>query len=483
MNLWICFCTEFSSLLLLVIVYEAAVKFLLLSILIVCGPISLSAEEPHKLSLSQIQEAALIHSEELSIAELETLIATEKIQEIRGINLPKLTIDGSYNLRNNDLGSVRKNPMYRKTQPPAPQIQGMPSPPPQPKNIKTIVANKHVTNGKVSLIVPVYDFGYVSHLMEAQSALVEETIHEKERVQQDLLVAVAINMYRALEGSKIEAVVQESLRVLGAQLTTAADLFSVGLVTHNDVLVVEVQLAEREQELIQARHNIESALCSLSRLTGWQIAQVAQLEDIEEQFSWEESVDAIISQANEIHPVLKKIQARTAAAASDYQATRAENYPDINAFVNLHSSNDTYLLHKNWVHGGVCIEIPIFDGGIVESRLAQKRKQLSALDFRYTEAIEDIHLGIRKAFLEVDSASRQVPVALKSIKLAEENLMISRDLFTEGLIMSDDVLNDESRLSQARSNYYQSLYDFYIAKSELDYASGRIQRQGTEHVG
>jgi outer membrane protein TolC len=446
----------------------------------------LCAEELHKLSFAEAQEIAIVHSEELSIAELETLIATEKIREIRGINLPKLTVDGSYNIRNNDIGFVRKNPMYKKQQPTPPHVHGeppAPRPDPQPKTIKTIAANKHVTNGKVSLIVPVYDFGYVSNLMKAQTSIVEATVHEKDRVQQDLLAAVAGSYYRALEGSKIETVVLESIGVLGTQLATAQDLYSVGLVTKNDVLVVEVQLAERQQERIQARHNTESALCSLTRLTGRQITLVSELEDVKEEVSWNESVDSIIAQSDAVHPVLKKIQANTTAASFDYEATKAENFPDINAFVNLHSSSDSYLLHKNWVHGGVCIEIPIFDGGIVDSKLAQKRKQISVLDLRYTEAVEDIHLEIRKAFLKVDSALYQIPVAQKSIQLAEDNLMISKDLFEEGLIMSDDVLRDESRLAQARSNYYQSLYDFYIAKSELEYAAGLIHRQGIEHVG
>jgi outer membrane protein TolC len=425
----------------------------------------------------QAQQEALVHSEELSIAELETLIATEKIQEIRGINMPKLSVDGSYNIRSNHLGAVRKNPLYKKEMPSIPDLPGMPplpKPPPQPKTIKTIVANKEVTNGKVSLLVPVYDFGYVSNLVKAQSSIVEATVHEKDRVQQDLLFAVAGSFYRALEGAKIETVVLESMKVLKNQLVTAQDLFSVGLVTKNDVLVVEVQLAEREQELIQAQHNIESALSSLTRLTGHPVRFVTELDDIEGGVTWSETLDSITSRADTVHPVLKTILARTTAATFDYEATKAENYPDINAFVNLHSSSDSYLLHKKWIHGGVCIDIPIFDGGIVNSRLAQKRKQLSALDLQYAKAVEDIHLEIQKAYLRVDSAFHQIPVAQKSIQLAEDNLMISRDLFQEGLIMSDDVLNDETRLAQARSNYYQSLYNFYIARSELDYAAGLI---------
>ena len=454
------------------------------------GNAFLCAEElqapPKKLSFAQAQAATLKHSEELSIAELETWIATEKIEEIRGINLPKLSAHAAYDMRDKHAGFVRKNPMYKKeAQRPSPSLSESPSPPPppQPKTITTLAANKEIRSAKLSLVVPVYDFGYVSNLMKAQRSVVEATVHERERVQQDLLYGVANSFYRALEGAKIESVVIESIRILEQQLATARDLFSVGLVTKNDVLVVDVQLAERQQELIQARHTIESALATLSRLTGLQLRSVAELDDVEDQVTWDSSVDAIIAQADAVHPVLKKICAHTAAATFDVAATKAENYPDINAFVDLHTSSDSYLLHKRWIHSGIGIEIPIFDGGIVNSKVAQKRKEISALDLRYREAVEDIHLAIQKAFLQVESAFSQLPVALQSIKLAEDNLAISRDLFAEGLIMSDDVLNDEGRLAQARSNYYQSLYDFYIAKSELDYAAGCIQPEGIKNVG
>ncbi len=463
---------------------ECSVNYCLLFLLIV--PLGVWAEEPQKLTLVEAQQAAIAHSERMSIAELQTLIAAEKIREIRGINYPKISADGSYSIRNNHLGSERKNPAYTKhpaTAPALPWLPPPPPPPPQPKYLTTVVANKRVAQGKLSLTVPLYDFGYVFNLVGAQTAVVEELGYEKEGIRQELLNAVAVDMYRALEGAKLVSVILESIRVLEAQRDTSRDLYGVGLVTHNDVLVVEVQLAERQQELIQARHAIESALRSLSRLTGKEIASVEQIEDIQDVVSWGESVEEIIGQADREHPVLKKISASMTAAVRDYEATQVENYPDINAFVNLHTSSDSYVLHKNWVHGGVSIAIPIFDGGIVNSKLAQKRKHLSSLDLRYREAVEDIHVGIQKAFLQVDSAFCRIPVAQKSIALAEENLTISRDLFEEGLVTSDDVLNDESRLAQARSNYYQSLYDFYIAKSTLDYVAGRICIQGIEHVG
>ncbi len=458
-----------------------------LGLALITTSIIVGAEPSQKLSFVQAQAAALAYSEELSIAEIETLTAREKIEEIRGINLPKLSLDGTGSFRNNEPGFIRRNPAYdqQKAKPvsPNPSSPAEPIPPRPPKHLKTIAAQRQGASGKLSLIVPIYDFGVVSNMMRAQTSVVSSTLHEKDRIQQDVLFAVANSFYRALEGSKIENVLAESMKVLNQQLATAKDLYSVGLVTQNDVLVVEVQLAQRQQESIQAKHNIESALSTLSRLTGKNVTTVEEIEDVSDAVTWNETVDTIISRSDVAHPVLKKILANIDAATFEYEATKAENYPDIKAFMNYNTSTDKYMWHKKWVQTGVCIDIPIIDGGIVNSRLAQKRHQLSALDLRYTEALRNIHLEIQRSFFNVDSAFLQIPVAKKSIHLAEENLAISRDLFDEGFIMSDDVLSDEERLAQARSNYYQALYSFYIARSGLEYAAGLIQMEGANHVG
>lgn len=432
----------------------------------------LNAGEDDCFTLNTCQKEALHHSQELSIAELQTLIAQERIEEIRGINLPKLTAEGSYNVRDKHQGFVRRNPLFHETHT-RPDQDPMDIPE-QPRRIKTLSARKEITTSKVSLIVPLYDCGHVSDMMQAQRSNVEASVHERDRIQQDLLFAVAQSYYRSLEGSKIEEVVLQSIKVLTQQLATAKDLFSVGFVTKNDVLVVEVQLAQRQQELIQARHNIESALASLSRLVGRKIETTNLLTDISGDVLWTESIATFLSKADCSHPDLKKIQARENAAQSELKAIRTEDYPRLSAFVNFNSSSDIYLLHRNWLHSGIGLCIPIFDGGIVDSKVAQQRKHIDQLSLRYEQALEDIHLQVQKAYLNVDSAYSKIPVALKSIDLAEENLKIDRDLFEEGLIMSDDLLNDEERLAQARSNYFQSLYSFQIAKSQLDYASGLI---------
>jgi outer membrane protein len=422
-----------------------------------------------KFSLTECQAKALEHSQRLSIAELEVGVALEKIHEIEAINWPKLSAEGAYTLRNKPPGSVRKAPAQPLGQTP----QAQPSKPEKSK-IKTIVGDKKTGTGKVSLVVPLFDFGYVDRLVAAQKSNIQATESERDRLEQDVLLAVTTSFYSALQSAKIEKVVLQSIKALSQQKTISQDLYSVGLVTKNDVLGVEVQLAAREQEHIQARHNIENSLANLNRLTELDVKEVFQLEDCPEEVSWGASLEDYLRKINDTHPELKTILAKMQAAESDYGAIAAENYPEITGFFNWNGSSDSYLLHRQHVQTGVGIQIPIFDGGIVHSKLLQKRDRQKELGFQYDAAYEDICLQVKEAYLAVDAAYAAIPVAKSSITHADENLKIDRDLYQEGLIASDDLLNDEQRLAEARSNYFQSLYNFKIAQAELAYAVGEI---------
>jgi outer membrane protein TolC len=434
--------------------------------------ISVHAEGPY--SIADCQALTLQHSERLSIAEIQTLIAEDRTSQIEGILNPKMKVEGTYRARGNHPGAIHNNPLHALPLPTPPPGQELPE---IPDKVKTIAGRKKVATTRTSLIVPIWDFGRVPNAVMAQRSNVEASVHERDRIEQDLLLAVAESYYGALEAKKLEGVVLESIRVLQQQLAISTDMYEVGLATKNDILVVEVQLAEREQELIQARYNMQKALDILSRLMETSVTSVEQLSDVNTTVSWGESCDKIIAEADVHHPVLKKLLSQNQAAQFDYESVKSENYPEISAFADYNTSSDPFLLHKQWVTGGLTIQIPIFEGGITTAKMAERRKRITSLDLAYKEALFDIHLQIKNAFLEVDSSFSKIPVAQKSIHRAEESLKISRDQFEEGMLSIDDVMNDEQRLAQARSNYYQALYNFYMAKVDLEYVAGLLQQQ------
>lgn len=427
-----------------------------------------AAETPSLMTLGECQARALQTSEALSIAEIETLIAKEKIREIQGIDNPKLSVESKVTKRNNHSGRQSlKNPH-----------------PDKESNIhnpshKQIWDRKTENNSRISLIVPIYDSGLVSNKKASQEYAVEASVQDRARVEQTLLQEVAQSYFTILESQKIEQVVQQSLTTLEKEHKTSEDLLSVGLITKHDLLVMDVQIAQRQEELIQAQNNIETAKASLNRLMCRELQTALNIQDVSEETLWDENYFLLTHKADLCHPELKRIEAKKEALPYDYKAIRAERLPQVKAFFDYNNSSNCYLLHQNWVTGSIGIQIPILDGGIVESKLRQKEQEMSEATLRLKQAKEDIHLDIKKSYLKLGSTFHKIPVALKAIRESEENLRMSQDLYQEGLLSSDDLMNDEQRLTQAKARYYQALYQWYMAKSSLQYAAGIIKPEKT----
>ena len=435
---------------------------------------SLSAAEPNMLTLGECQRRTLKTSESLTQRELATKIAEEKINEIRGINRPKVLFDAEYGKRNNHLGSITPNRMKDFSLSHPLDEEGDKTHTKMPDKIKSVHARKEEWTTKTSLIVPIYDSGYVSNRTEAQEYIIEATRRSRDELEQELLHEVAQKYYLLLESKKIEEVVLQSIATLHQALETTKDLFSIGYVTANDVLVLEVQLSERKQEQIQAQNSMELLHASLNRLMGQELDTPFEIEEVTTHPEWDTQYEYFKELADITHPELKKIVAEQQANQSEYKAIQAENRPTIKGIVSYNTSSNPFLLHRSWFFGGVGLQIPLFDGGIVESKLRQNTLENETLGLSYQSAQKNIHLHIKRAFLRAKNAWSRVPVAKQSIQAAEENLRMTSEQYVEGLITSDDLLNNEERLAQARSNYYRALYQFYIAKADLEFAAGTL---------
>ncbi|MDP4116097.1 MAG: TolC family protein, partial [Bacteroidota bacterium] len=59
------------------------------------------------------------------------------------------------------------------------------------------------------------------------------------------------------------------------------------------------------------------------------------------------------------------------------------------------------------------------------------------------------------------------------VEQAEENYRLTADKFKEGLALNSDLLDAETSLLQANTNYIQSIADFNISKAKLEKAIGQ----------
>ena len=396
---------------------------------------------PH--TLDQCIAAALANNRRISRADRSAAMARDTVNEAWGSIAPSLSASVTAETRSNQAGSL---------------VNG---------NANEFGPQSSV-HGDFTLLVPVYDFGVSSNLRDVYESQVRQADHNAVRERQNLRYAVTAAYYRVLESQRIVQVVSESIEVVKRQLQIAQDFLAQQLVARNDVLAVQTQLAAREQEQIRAENNRELAIAQLNRLMGYNVGYRTELIDLDDAAPDRGAghFGDLVMLAFASRPDLEVSNEQIAAAQSEYQSVRSSFFPQFYLWGRFNYTSDDSQLQQEWFAAGATLNVPLFNLDKV-FRLERSEKGVAQAVDAHRDRIDDMVLDVKDAWLALDAASRQVPVARLGVKLADENLRIERDQYREGLRTSADVLEAEQRLASARSSYYQALYGQHIARARL----------------
>ena len=100
-----------------------------------------------------------------------------------------------------------------------------------------------------------------------------------------------------------------------------------------------------------------------------------------------------------------------------------------------------------------------------ETRLAQAKDAKIQVE-------DSISLEVKDAYLRLREARDKIGVAEVAVEQAEENFRINAERFKEQVATTTEVLDAQTLLTQARSNYFNALSDYNIAWARLDRAMG-----------
>ena len=132
-------------------------------------------------------------------------------------------------------------------------------------------------------------------------------------------------------------------------------------------------------------------------------------------------------------------------------------------------------LGDDWYGNGryaVSLNVPIFDGLYKKAKMYQAK-----IDFKKTEntkqqALLGMNLQVGQAKTNYLNALKTIELQKKSQDLAESIFNTTKIKFTEGIGSSFEMINAESELTQANTNYLNALYELNVARIDLNKALG-----------
>jgi len=226
-------------------------------------------------------------------------------------------------------------------------------------------------------------------------------------------------------------VAEANVKSLEDHTRVVGNLLQQGLVAKNDLLSVQVSLADARQRALQARNGLDIARAAYNRLLGRPQTHPVELEEVQVQRT-EDDLEHLIAIAIGTRPELARLSAQANALRCQAQSVRANTRPKFGV-----SGGFTYLENRHLVPEGYGsltfgLEWTPYDGGMARAKSNSLLQQANVLARLRADATTRITLQVRKTWLDAQETQQRIEVTSKAIDQAGENVRVTRNRYENG---------------------------------------------------
>ena len=444
-----------------------------------------------RLTLQEAVKIALAQNPELAIARLEEDKAAQKVREMRGSFLPHVSASFQY-VRNIQapvfffpgslfqIGDALQGlGRFIVNQNPA-ELAGL-----QSLNndaglipIRAGLYNSYTISGNVNMPIIQEDLRHGVRMSEiAQTLSAESSTGARVQKVRDVKKAY----YDVLMAEEQERLLRQSIARSEETLTQVRSLAAKGLATETDTLRAFVNVENQRPLLTKAANGIRAARALLSVTLGLEHSQTIELAD-----SLSPNLQAVSSLAYEAalqqaltRSDLKQLALRKDLADAEIAANQAGHLPSLAAFgqYQIISQSDNFEFGKqqfpNSSYVGVQVAVPIFSGFRTDAKVQQatlgKLQAEKQFDFVKNIAQTEVRIGLAN----VEEARERITAQERTVQAAERSYKAVRSRYAQGLIRQIEVSDADLALAQAKTNYFQAVYDYLVAIADLDKTLGK----------
>lgn len=271
-------------------------------------------------------------------------------------------------------------------------------------------------------------------------------------------------------------VAREAVEVAEKHYKNVKNLYEVGMASKFDLLRSEVQVANLKPQMIRATNALKVAELSLKTILGLDLSTPIEIKGELAYEPFTPDLQECIAKALQNRPEISQLGYQRQVAREMVKIARAADLPSIAIAGNYNFWADKFNFKKNnWTDYysiNLVMTIPIFNGFANSARAAQSMAMIREIELTHKGVEDMVMFEIRQAILKIEEAMESLQSQEKNVEQATESLRIAELNYSEGLATTLDVSAAQAALSQAKTNYSQALYDYVIAKAELDKATG-----------
>lgn len=303
------------------------------------------------------------------------------------------------------------------------------------------------------------------------------------RTQQDIILQVKEAYFSILKADKIRQVAAQAVEQVTAHADVAKAFYGEQMVPRNDYLQAQVRLARARQNLIRADNVAQVSRAWFNTVLSRPVSEPVLLKDALTCTPETFSLNNATNDALALRPELQKASLEVEKTKKGVRLARSSYYPTLSLVADYRKRGEKARMNGSPYEDGEVFTIgtvlrwDIWEWGRNHYKVgSSKAKAAKAAELK-RQIAESVLLEVKQAWLDTIEAAKNISVTRTAITQAEENFRLYREQYAEQMATSTDVLDAQTLLSEAKSDYYNALSDYHIAKARLERAAGRDVRR------
>lgn len=335
------------------------------------------------------------------------------------------------------------------------------------------IGNSH--SNSITASLPIFTGGELQGQIGQAKANYRSMLSAEEQAYNEMKETATTGYFNMLNATNMKALRQESVDRLQAHLDNVIAQYNVGIVARADVLRSEVELANAQQNYITASNQYDVAEATLNNIIGTPLGTTLLLKDRLQYEPYENDMAYCLAYSEQHRPELKQAEYAVDSAEAALVVARSGHMPKVyaNASNNWGGNGSDWPGDddENW-SVGVTASMNVFDSGVTWSKIHAAQENLAKAKESQRQIKDNVELEVRTDYLNLREAEKRITTTQVAVASAEEDYHIAVVRYQAGVGTNIDVMDAQEALTQAKTNYYQALYNYNTSKAALNTSMG-----------
>ncbi len=339
-------------------------------------------------------------------------------------------------------------------------------------------------NFNLNLTQPLFHWEHWIQLSQSDNQLAQAEADYQAELQK-LMVKITEAYFNVLSAEDNFEFSRSEKQATARQLEQAKQRFAIGLIDIIEVRETQAAFDGTIANEIEAANNVDNQKEALTEIIGEQDIRLNNLgENIplakpepDDISAWSSSAEvgnfSIISAFNQMEFSRKSI---------DLQRTGHLPKLDLVASLGEYDTSSNFGLRGSTEVVGVRLNVPLFEGGAVNSRTQQAAYKYQQAKEQLTAAKRAVNRQVKDAYRGITSSISRVEALKTAVRSAETALQATQAGFEVGVRTLVEVLNEQRNLYRAKRDYSRTRYDYLLNSIKLKQAASSLAQEDLEQI-